>query len=154
MPSNTARNAMCLILALPIVALPTMGATSAQEQEQTQRSQSTSSADSGQQQTVEGCIVRRESAFYIQPASGSQTKLNAGSSGQNLSSHEGQHVRITGNQTPSSGQASSSQTSTAAGAGASTEPELLITRIDVVEDQCPPAIQSQIEQQKKSAPKQ
>jgi hypothetical protein len=156
MPNNNpARHAMCLVLALPIIALPSMGfisGSSAQtEKAQTQSSQS--SADTGQQQTMEGCIVRRETAFYIQPASGPQTKLNAGSSGQNLSSHEGQHVRVTGNQGATSGQtSSSSQTSTASGA-TSAEPELLITKIDVVADQCPAAIQNQIEQQKKSNPK-
>src|SRR4051812_16373356 len=40
-------------------------------------SQNSSSA-SNNQQTVEGCVVRRETDFYIEPATGAMTKMNSG----------------------------------------------------------------------------
>jgi len=107
------------------------------------QSTSATSSQTGQQAQVEGCVVKRQTDLYIQPAAGDQMKVNAG--GQDVASHVGQNVRLTGKQGSSSasstsgtsGQTGSSQ---AAGGGE----EFLVTRVDVVAEECPPEIKAKI----------
>jgi hypothetical protein len=120
-----------------------------------------SSRDSNGTNKLEGCIVKQASEFYIVPATGAATKLNAGD--QNLSAHEGHNVRLTGKmqsstassagQTGASQAGTSSQTGTSTASGG-TEPEFLVARVDMIESQCPADIQKRIDQSKeKSTPK-
>jgi len=143
-----------------------------------QSSTSSAASTTGDQQTIDGCIVRHEADFFVQPASGSETKLNTG--GKDLSAHVGQHVRATGTMNTSSS-SSGGMGSSAAGTGSSgnmgssagttrsgdtsasgtsrsgdtsassaSAPELVVTRVDLVEQSCPQDIQKQIDKNKKN----
>jgi hypothetical protein len=94
----------------------------------------------------------------LEPATGgAPTKVS--SSGKDVSSNVGQHVRLTGsNQASSQG---GSQTSSSSGSStgnmsgsstgsASAEPEFVVTRVDVVAKECPADVQSRVNQDKKS----
>ena len=68
------------------------------------QSGTTSSAN---QQNMEGCIVRQQTDYFLQPENGQMVKLN---SSQDLSQHVGHHVRVQG-QMENNGTASSTSTS-------------------------------------------
>jgi hypothetical protein len=53
-----------------------------------------SASNSGQEQSLEGCVTRRETDFYITPENGTPVKLR---SNQDLSSAENHNVRVRGN---------------------------------------------------------
>jgi hypothetical protein len=93
--------------------------------------------EKGTKKTIEGCVVKRETHFYIQPLEGNQIKLSAGS--QDVQSHEGQNIQASGTIKSSSPAGSTS--------GGSNKPELLVTSINVVNPQCPANIQKRIDQQ-------
>lgn len=118
-----------------------------------QSSQSSSSA-SGNQQTVEGCVVREHSTIYLQPASGDKVKLS--SSDQDLSSQVGKDVRATGTMGSSGSSTSGSTGSTSSPSSAGTSGSadnadaLVVTRVDVVDQTCPPDIQKRIDSDKQN----
>jgi hypothetical protein len=130
--------AMCLALAAVMWAQSSSSSATTQSGNSENQMQQSQSSGNNQQETIEGCIVKRETAFYIQPTSGAPaTQLNAG--GQNLSSHVGQQVRISGtreNNTNTSQTASGSQTSTGM-SNSSAAGDLLVSRVDVVAATCP-----------------
>jgi hypothetical protein len=133
-------------LAIFVVLATGCSRTQSKGRDAEQAGQGSSSAAN---QTVEGCIVRAEQGYYIQPASGEKTKLNPGS--QDLSAHVGHNVRV-------SGSASDTGTPTSTGATGMSpggkEPELMVTKVDVVAETCPVDIQKKIDADKdKSAPK-
>jgi hypothetical protein len=136
MHNSVLRIAILLVMAVTFSA----GFTSNTTRANTQRGQ-TASKSSGQQQTIEGCLLRKETAFYIQPRDGEATRVNAG--GQDLATHMGQHVQLTG--TMKSGDSSPSSYGPNAGST-----QLLITRVDVMEATCPADIQKKIDDQKKN----
>jgi hypothetical protein len=135
-----------LVVAMAIFIALASGCGKVQSRERGAKEQSGQSASAGNTQTVEGCVIRRESAYYIQPATGDKTKLNSG--GQDLDSHVGKNVRVSGNMNNSGSQSGNAQSSTGPGGttggtsetGAA-EPELLVTRVDVIADTCPADIQ-------------
>jgi hypothetical protein len=130
-----------LVVAMAILIGLVSGCGKVQSRERAAKEQGGQSASAGNAQSVEGCVIRRESAFYIQPATGDKTKLNSG--GQDLDSHVGKNVRVSGNMNNSGSQSGNAQSSTGA-TGTDTgaaEPELLVTRVDVIADSCPPEIQ-------------
>ena len=100
------------------------------------QSAASQTAGAANQQQIEGCIVKQETAYYIQPVTGgAPTKLNAG--GQDLSAHVGQHVNVTGSKTSSAGGAMAGATG-----GKDSGGEFLVSRIDVVETNCPMGTQN------------
>src|SRR5260370_40448775 len=141
-----------LVVAMTILIALASGCGKVQSRERAAKEQSGQSASAGNAQTVEGCVIRRESAFYIQPVTGDKTKLNSG--GQDLDSHVGKNVRVSGNMNnPQSGSAQGSTGTTGTDTGTA-EPELLVTRVDVIADTCPPDIQKRADAEKnKSNPK-
>jgi hypothetical protein len=141
-----------LVVAMTILIALASGCGKVQSRERAAKEQSGQSASAGNAQTVEGCVIRRESAFYIQPVTGDTTTLNSG--GQDLDSHVGKNVRVSGNMNnPQSGNAQGSTGTTGTDTGTA-EPELLVTRVDVIADTCPPDIQKRADAEKnKSNPK-
>ena len=120
---------------------------------QTTTSQSTTdqtAASTPAADTLEGCVFKRHTEIYLEPASGgAATKIS--SSGKDVSSNVGQNVRLSGNtQNPSSTGSSSGNMSGSSTGSASGEPEFVVTRVDVVAKECPADIQSRVDQDKKS----
>ena len=116
-----------------------------------------SSTSASNQQTVEGCVVREHSTIYVQPATGDRVKVS--SSDQDLNSQVGKNVRATGTMGSSTSGSSSgstgstsSQSSTGAGGSADNADALLVTKVDVVDQTCPPDIQKRIDSDKKNNP--
>ena len=139
-------NSVIRIVILLVMAVTfSSGCTSGTTRANTQGDQS-ANKNSGQQQTIEGCLVRKETAFYIQPHDGDATRVNA--EDQDLSSHMGQDIQLTGNMQPDNSQASPSSTGSTANA-----PQLVVTRVDVVAATCPDDIQKKIDDQKKQKSK-
>lgn len=113
-------------------------------------------------QTVEGCVYREQSDYYIFPASGNQGMKV---SGQDLSSHLGHHVVLHGNQQPSgadnmasnagtttssstvspSGSSSTSRAQAGTGNMNTSDQEFVVDRIDMVSESCPTDIQNKIQ---------
>jgi hypothetical protein len=137
-----------LMASLAILIALSTGCNRMQSKNRTAEQAGQGSTAAANQQTVEGCVVREERAFYIQPAAGDKTKLNT--SNQDVSSHVGHNVRVSGNVNDTGSQSSSgnTQTSTGTAGGSSTEPELVVTKVDVVAETCPPEIQKRIDANK------
>lgn len=132
--------AMCLALATTMWAQSSSSSGTTQSGSSDTQMQQSQASDSSQGNSIEGCIVKRETAFYIQPKSGPATRLNAGS--QDLSSHVGQDVRVTGS-TEDKSSASSSQGSAGSSTSTSAEGDFLVSRVDVVAATCPPGTPGQ-----------
>src|SRR4051812_877430 len=118
--------------------------------------------------TLEGCVFKRHTELYLEPANGgAATKIS--SSGKDVSSNVGQNVRLSGNTQNSSsssgsssgntsgsssgntsGSSSGNMSGSSSGTSASGEPEFVVTRVDVVAKECPSDIQSRVDQDKKS----
>jgi hypothetical protein len=102
--------------------------------------------------TLEGCVFKRHTELYLEPANGgAATKIS--SSGKDVSSNVGQNVRLSGNtqnSASSSGSSSGNMSGSSSGTSASGEPEFVVTRVDVVAKECPADIQSRVDQDKKS----
>jgi hypothetical protein len=113
----------------------------------------TSSGAGNQQSSIEGCIFERRTAYYIQPVNGdAPTQLSAGN--QDLSSYQGQDVRVSGNMTGGSNTSASNSTSGSTGSVAGTADQgqiLQVTRVDEVAKHCPANTQQQIDQGNSSA---
>lgn len=121
--------------------------------------------------SVEGCIERKQTDYYLQPETGQPIKLN---SSQDLSQHLGHRVRVEGNMNqgsssgaPGSGTYGSEGTSTTANSTGGTSnnsadrstsasqsarvsnsangprQEMLVTRIDMISATCPAGMQNQ-----------
>lgn len=89
-------------------------------------------ANKERERTIEGCIIREETVYFIQPPTGQRTRLNAGKT--DLSSHVGQNARVSGTTSADNSSASKSQSSTSPGTETG---ELLVTRVDMISEKCP-----------------
>src|SRR6266436_3046907 len=121
--------------------------TGASQSTTDQTASSTPSSD-----TLEGCVFKRQTEIYLEPANGG-TATKISSSGKDVSSSVGQNVRLSGNtQNPASspGSSSGNMSGSSSGTSASGEPEFVVTRVDVVAKECPADIQSRVDQDKKS----
>jgi len=127
----------------------------ASSQSTTGASQSTTdqtAASTPAAESLEGCVFKRHTEIYLEPANGgAATKIS--SSGKDVSSNVGQNVRLSGNtqnSASSSGSSSGNMSGSSSGTSASGEPEFVVTRVDVVAKECPADIQSRVDQDKKS----
>jgi hypothetical protein len=107
-----------------------------------QTSSQSSTGTSAGEQTIDDCIVRVASTYYIQPANGSPTKLSGSS---DLASHTGEHVVVHGSQ-QSSGAANTGANPGASSAGGQpsgspAEQTFNVTRLDTVSTNCPASMQ-------------
>ena len=128
------------------------GSTSSSSSDPYQSSQTSSSA--GGQNNIEGCIFERRTAYYMQPANGgAPTQLSAGN--QDLASHVGQDVRVSG--TMGNGNSGTSASNNATGstgsvAGSADQGQvMLVTRVDEVAKRCPADTQQQINKDNNAA---
>src|SRR5882724_9253731 len=127
----------------------------ASSQATTGASQSTTdqtAASTPSAETLEGCIFKRHTEIYLEPASGG-TATKISSSGKDVSANVGQNVRLSGNTQSAQGSSTGSATGNMSGsssANASGEPEFVVTRVDIVAKECPADIQSRVDQDKKS----
>jgi hypothetical protein len=149
--------------------------SSAPSQSSASSSDMSSPAAANGQQTIDGCIVKENTDYFIQPLLGDRRHL-AGS--QDLSSNVGKHVRVQGtdesttasaaastnDRTATSGSASSETQNNAAGsiagnagssnasgtgpAASSMDKDFLVTKVEKVSESCPADIQSKIDQNK------
>jgi hypothetical protein len=79
----------------------------------------TKGKSAGKAHTVEGCIVKEESDYFLVPKSGSPVMLQAGG-GESPSGHEGHHVKVKGAEQPMSAAGGAGATGGAAGTASST----------------------------------
>lgn len=86
--------------------------------------------------TIEGCVVRHNTEYFIFPKSGEAVHVSP--SGEHVSAHLGHEVRVHGTEQPST---SASNVGTSGGASGTAPNELVIHRIDMVTDTCPTDIQ-------------
>jgi len=94
------------------------------------------------EQTIDGCIVKKSTTFYIQPSSGAPQKL---SESPDVASNEGHHVVVHGSQqSGSAANAGNTNPSSAAGgqsSGSSGEQTFNVTRVDSISSNCPANMQ-------------
>ena len=172
--------AFCLFTLVAIAQAPSSSSSSTQTPSASS-GQSTASdqaaANSGEQ-TLDGCIVKEQADYFIQPESGDRERLTGS---QDLSPHVGHHVKVHGleaansastgsssnasDRTSTSGTASKETQNNAAGsmagnAGSSNATgtgshasnvsgkNFNVTRVDMVSESCPASIQSKIDQNK------
>jgi outer membrane protein assembly factor BamA len=92
-------------------------------------SQSSSGASSNPQ-TVEGCIVREETDYYIVPEQGSAQKLSGNTA--DLGQHVGHHVTVKGTST-----SASSATSGGTSGSSAANQQFTVAEVDMISDNCP-----------------
>jgi hypothetical protein len=110
--------------------------------DQSSMSQSSSASGNAAEHTIEGCIVRQETDYYIQPASGQPTKL---SGSQDLASHVGHHVVVHGsNQSTSASNASTpgpySGSAASSGQSSDSSGAFNVTKLEMISTDCPSAM--------------
>jgi hypothetical protein len=142
---------LIVLMVVSTVAIAAARTGSAQANSPSQSSQSSdqssqsSTSQSSDNQNIEGCLVREEHAIYLMPATGDKVQVSS-SGNQDLNSHMGEDVRLSG----SSNQGNSQSTSSTSGSSTSggNEPQFVVTRIDAVSHTCPKNIQDRIDQDK------
>ncbi len=70
--------------------------------------QQTAGMGQGHARTVEGCVVREETDYFLIPRKGQPLRLS-GSAGQNLSQYQGQRVKAHGTEAPATGSSASAE---------------------------------------------
>lgn len=115
-----------------------------------QASSSSTASNSGQQASVEGCIVRQQTDYFLQPENGSPIKLN---STEDLSKHVGHHVRVEGSENSmgssssnTSGGSSSASNPASTSSSSNANQEIQVTRVQMISETCPANIQNKINQ--------
>jgi hypothetical protein len=102
----------------------------------------------GKQKSLEGCVVREDTYYYLQPKHGQRVRLSPSS---DVSQNEGHHVRLHGsqsnsnatnngsNQTANSGasESQSQDANSAGGMNSSNGQEFLVSRVDLISSTCP-----------------
>jgi hypothetical protein len=145
---------------------PATGAQSSQ----TGTSSANTSSSSGHSKTIQGCVVRQATEFYIYPAKGQPEHIS--SSGQDVSAHVGHQVKAHGTEQPSTAASASDTSGGASGAAGSTSAsntagsstgsagsmsgntsgtgssaatsgqDLIVDRVDMIATNCPASIAS------------
>ncbi|HLH05850.1 MAG TPA: hypothetical protein VKW78_01290 [Terriglobales bacterium] len=98
----------------------------------------TSSANSGNQKVLEGCIIRDRRDYYLEPISGQEVRLQ----GSQVGKHVNHHVRVHGTEEGASSAANNSGASSSMGSNAESSnanrpQEFIVTRVDMVSESCP-----------------
>lgn len=87
--------------------------------------------------TIEGCVVRQNTEYFILPANGEAVHVSP--SGEHVSAHLGHLVRLHGTEQTST---SASNVSTSGGTSGTATNELVVHRIDMVSQTCPADIKA------------
>ena len=142
---------LIVLMAVSTVAIAAVRTGSAQANSPSQSSQSSaqssqsSNSQSSDNQSIEGCLVREEHAIYLMPATGDKVQVSSAGN-QDLNSHMGEDVRLSGSSNQGNSQSTSQTSSTSASGG--NEPQFVVTRVDAVTHTCPKNIQDRIDQDK------
>jgi hypothetical protein len=137
----------------------TQNSTSSQANPATSNSMSQSGTSTTNQSSLEGCVIKRETDYFLQPETGQPVRLN---SSRDLSQHVGHQVRVEGNvnngATSNEAAANSSYGSNSAASGTAstgkvengnTSPSgtqyqtIDVTRVDMISKTCPSGMQNQ-----------
>ena len=142
---------LIVLIVVSTVVVAAAGAGSAQTNSPSQsspnsaQSSQSSSGQSSDNQSIEGCLVREEHAIYLMPASGDKVQVSS-SGNQDLNSHMGEEVRLSGSGNQGNSQSASSTSGSSNYSG--NEPQFVVTRVDAVSRTCPKDIQNRIDQDK------
>ncbi len=102
------------------------------------QSQASTGSGNGGDQTLEGCIVREQTDYYIQPSGGGTPTKLSGST--DVSSHVGHHVVVHGSPSAASS-ASSSGSATSGQSSDSGAQTFNVTKLEMVSTDCPASAQ-------------
>ena len=142
---------LIVLMVVSTVVVAAAGAGSAQTNSPSQsspnsaQSSQSSTGQSSDNQSIEGCLVREEHAIYLMPASGDKVQVSS-SGNQDLNSHMGEEVRLSGSGNQGNSQSASSTSGSSNYSG--NEPQFVVTRVDAVSHTCPKDIQNRIDQDK------
>ena len=142
---------LIVLMAVSTIAVAAVRAGSAQANSPSQsspnsaQSSQSSTSQSSDNQSMEGCLVREEHAIYLMPATGDKVQVSS-SGNQDLNSHMGEEVRLSGSGNQGNSQSASSTSGSSASGG--NEPQFVVTRVDAVSHSCPKDIQDRIDQDK------
>ena len=94
------------------------------------------SATAGNQQVLEGCIIKDQKSYYLEPLNGPEVRLH----GSGVSQHVNHHVQVKGTEQSASNSSGTSgamagQSSSSANANAPTD--FLVSEVDMVSESCP-----------------
>lgn len=103
------------------------------------------------QPSLEGCVIRQQTEYFLQPDSGQPVRLR---SKEDLSQHVGHRVRVQGSienggngSSPSQSSSTSSNSAGQGGNGASNAgtqyQEITVSKVDMISESCPSAMQNQ-----------
>ncbi|MFB3815412.1 MAG: hypothetical protein ACE14L_15010 [Terriglobales bacterium] len=87
-----------LLLVSTMVIAQTYGQQNNPPSAQTSSTQTSAATDTGNQKTVEGCLMKEQADFFLVPKSGDPIKLQA-KAGENLDAHAGHRVKVSGSET-------------------------------------------------------
>lgn len=142
---------LIVLMAVSTIAVAAVRAGSAQANSPSQsspnsaQSSQSSTSQSSDNQSMEGCLVREEHAIYLMPATGDKVQVSS-SGNQDLNSHMGEEVRLSGSGNQGNSQSASSTSGSSTSGG--NEPQFVVTRVDAVSHTCPKDIQDRIDQDK------
>ncbi|HEY1939846.1 MAG TPA: hypothetical protein VGJ33_18085 [Candidatus Angelobacter sp.] len=142
---------LIVLMAVSTIAVAAVRAGSAQANSPSQsspnsaQSSQSSTSQSSDNQSMEGCLVREEHTIYLMPATGDKVQVSS-SGNQDLNSHMGEEVRLSGSGNQGNSQSASSTSGSSTSGG--NEPQFVVTRVDAVSHTCPKDIQDRIDQDK------
>jgi len=91
---------------------------------------------------LEGCVIRQQTDYFLQPDTGQPVKLN---SSEDLSQRVGHRVRVQGTATSTSGNSASNPTNSTGEAHSeanSQSQEIVVTKVETISETCPSPNQS------------
>jgi hypothetical protein len=112
------------------------GSTSEAQGSMGSQAGSQASAGGGNQQTLEGCIIKDQQTYYLEPLNGSEVRLH----GSNVSQHVNHHVQVKGTEqsaSNSSGTSGAMAGQSSSGANPNAPTDFLVTEVDMVSESCP-----------------
>jgi hypothetical protein len=120
----------------------TQNLTSTQGNPAASSTMSQSGTSTTDQSSLEGCIVKLETDYFLQPENGQPVKLN---SSQDLSQHIGHRVRIEGNiSRQANPSASTGKMENGSSSPSGTQYQTInVTRVDMISESCPSGMQNQ-----------
>jgi hypothetical protein len=142
--------AVALLFAMGMMAQTGSGSSgsssqypSSSDQSGMQSGSQAGSSGTAASKTVEGCVVRQATDYFIYPASGQPQHVSG--SGQDVSAHLGHQVKAHGTSQPSTSASSSGASgSTSASTGSSGSAggtDFVVDKVDMIATNCPAAIQ-------------
>lgn len=119
--------------------------TATQANPATSSTMSQSGTTATSQPSLEGCVIRQQTDYFLQPDNGQPVKLN---SSQDLRQHVGHRVRVHGTvknaSSSNNGNGASSSSADQSGKAAGTQyGEITVTKVDTISETCPAAMQNQ-----------